>query len=87
MPEFDALKNDPQAARLMGDPDRLRQLRQAPETQKLFSMLSRTTGGNLEQAAQDASQGNTGQLLSAIRQLMADPEGAKLIQQMKDKLK
>ncbi len=86
MPNLNDMLNEKAAAKLMGDSAKLEQLRDAPETQKLFSMLSRSTGGNLEQAADHAAKGDTAQLVSAIRQLMQDPEGAKLIQKMKQKL-
>ena len=42
-------------------------------------------GGYL--CAQRAAQGDAAQLTGAIRQLMNDPEGAKLIQKMKESLK
>ena len=57
MSGFNPFLNDPQAAKLIGDSSRLEQLKDAPETQKLFSMLSRSTGGNLEQAAGKAAKG------------------------------
>ena len=84
MSGFNPFLNDPQAAKLIGDSSRLEQLKDAPETQKLFSMLSRSTGGNLEQAAGKAAKG---QLMGAIQKLLSDPEGAQLIQKMKDRLK
>ncbi len=87
MQKFDQFLNDPQASKLMSDSSKLEQLRDAPETQQIFSMLSQSTGGNLEQAAGQAAKGDTKQLVSAIRKLMHDPQGARLIQQMKDKLK
>lgn len=86
MPNFEEVLKGTQAAELMGDTARLEKLRDAPETQKIFSMLSRTTG-DLESAAARAAKGDTAQLADAIRQLMQDPEGAKLIQQMKDNFK
>ena len=86
MPNFDELLKGKEASGLMKDPARLEKLRDAPETQQIFSMLSRTTG-DLESAAQRAAQGDTAQLADAIRQLMRDPEGAKLIQKMKENLK
>ena len=87
MPSFNQFMKDPQAAKLVGDTAKLEQLKDAPETQKIFSMLSRSTGGSLEQAAGNAAKGDTQQLVSAIRQLMTDPEGAQLIQKMKERLK
>ena len=85
MPNLDELIKGKQAARLLGDKGKLEQLRDAPETQQIFSMLSRSTG-DLEAAADRAAKGDTAQLTDAIRKLMQDPEGAKLIQKMKDNL-
>ncbi len=86
MPNFEGILKGKQAAELMGDTAKLQKLRDAPDTQRVFSMLSQTTG-DLEAAAQRAAQGDAAQLTDAIRQLMQDPEGAKLIQKMKDSLK
>ena len=86
MPNFDELLKGKEAASLMKDPSKLEKLRDAPETQKIFSMLSRNTG-DLESAAQRAAKGDTAQLADAIRNLMHDPEGAKLIQKMKENFK
>ncbi len=86
MPNFDELLKGKEAAGLMKDPSKLEKLRDAPETQKIFSMLSQSTG-DLESAAQRAAKGDTAQLADAIRRLMHDPEGAKLIQKMKDNFK
>ena len=83
MPNFDELFKGKEASRLMKDPSKLEKLRDAPETQKIFSMLSQSAG-DLESAAQRAAKGDTAQLTDAIRKLMQDPEGAKLIQKMKD---
>ena len=85
MPNFDEFLKGKQAAQLMGDKGKLEKLRDAPETQQIFSMLSRSTG-DLEAAADRAAKGDTAQLTDATRKLMQDPEGAKLIQKMKDNL-
>ena len=82
MPNFDEVLKGKEASRLMKDPSKLEKLRDAPETQKIFSMLSQSAG-DLESAAQRAAKGDTAQLTDAIRHLMQDPEGAKLIQKMK----
>ena len=83
MPNFDELVKGKEAARLLGNKKKLEQLRDAPETQKVFDLLSRSAG-NLEAAADRAAKGDTAQLTDAIRKLMQDPEGARLIQKMKD---
>ncbi len=86
MPKIDELLNNRQAAGLLRDTDKLEQLRDAPETRKVFSMLSRSTGGDLEGAAERAARGDAGELADAIRQVMGSPEGAKLLQKMKQTL-
>ena len=67
--------------------EKLGQLMNEPETQKIFAMLSQSTGGNLEQAAGKAANGDTTQLMNAIRQLMQNQEAARLMEGMKRKLK
>ena len=83
MPNLDELIKGKEASRLLSDTKKLEQLRDAPETQKVFDLLSRSTG-DLEAAAGRAAKGDTAQLTDAIRKLMQDPEGARLIQKMKD---
>ena len=84
MPNLDELIKGKEASRLLGDAKKLERLRDAPETQKIFDLLSRSAG-DLEAAADRAAKGDTAQLTNAIRNLMRDPEGAKLIQKMKDR--
>ena len=86
MPNLDELLKGKEAAGLLSDTKKLERLRDAPETQKIFDLLSRSAG-NLEAAADKAAKGDAAQLTDAIRKLMQDPEGAKLIQKMKDNLK
>lgn len=85
MPDFQQVLNSEQTARLMEDSKKLEQIRNAPETQRLFQLLGQSAG-DLEQAAGRAAQGDTGQLISAIQQLMKNPEGQRLIEKMKQSL-
>lgn len=87
MPNFQDVLNSEQAAQLMKNTDKLEHIRNTPETQRLFQLLSQSAGGNLEQAANRAAQGDTATLMDAIKQLMQNPEGQKLIQHMKESLK
>ncbi len=86
MPKIDELLNSRQAAGLLKDAGRLEQLRDAPETQRIFSMLSGATGGDLEGAAERAANGDAGELADAIRRVMNSPEGARLLRKMKQTL-
>jgi len=87
VPNHGHLFDSETASGLMKDAAKLEQLRDAPETQKIFSMLSQSVDGSLEQAADAAAKGDSSELISAIRKIMQNPEGARLIRQMKDKLK
>ena len=47
MANLNGLLHNPQAAQLLSDQKKLEELRNAPETQQLFSMLQKSTGGDL----------------------------------------
>lgn len=87
MPNLDEILHSSQAAKLVENNEKLGQLMDAPETQKVFALLHQSTGGKLEQAADNAAKGDTAQLITAIKQLMRNPEAARLVEQMKSKLK
>lgn len=87
MPDFRDMLNDPRTADLLKDSGKLDRIRDAPETRRLFTLLGKSAGGDLEQAAARAAKGDADALISAIRRLMADPEGQKLIRNMHDRLK
>lgn len=86
MPNFQDFLGSEQAAKLMKNSSKLEQIKDAPETQRLFQLLSKSAGGDLEQAASRAAQGDTAALMSAIKQLMQNPEGEQLIRRMKENL-
>ena len=73
MPNFDELLQGKEASRLMKDPSKLEKLSQST--------------GDLESAAERAAKGDASQLAGAIRRLMNDPEGVKLIQKMRENMK
>ena len=86
MPNFQEMLQSEQTSKLLQDQDRLERQRDSPETRRLFELLSRSAGGDLEQAANRAAQGDASGLVSAIQRLMRDPEGQKLIQKTKQSL-
>ena len=86
MPNFQDILGSEQAAKLMKNSSKLEQLKDAPETRRLFQLLSSSAGGDLEQAANRAAQGDTAALMGAIKQLMQNPEGEQLIRRMKENL-
>ena len=83
MSNLDQFLKEEQASGLLKNTTKLERLREAPETQKIFSMLNESTGGNLERTVQD----DPAQIVSAIRQLMQNPESAALLHRMKEKMK
>ncbi len=83
MPDLKDMLNSSEAKKLTQDPAKLEQLRSSPETQRLFQLLSGHAGGDLEQAASRAALGDAGTLIAAVKELMRDPEGQKLLQTLK----
>ena len=81
MPNFDEFLKGKQAAQLMGDKGKLEKLRDAPETQQIFSMLSRSTG-DLEAAADRAAKGDTAAMVQMVNRIMESPEGAELVERI-----
>ena len=60
----------------------LEQVIHSPDAQRLMELLNRNAGGKLKTAAASAALGDTKDLLSMVRQVMADPEGAKLVERL-----
>ena len=81
----DALKQDPQAAQLLGDPAGLKALLSSPETQHLMSLLNRSAGDGLSTAAQAAAQGKPQALLGILNQVMSSQEGSQAVEELKKK--
>ena len=86
-PTLDALKKDPQAAKLLGDPAALRSLLASPETQKLMSLLNQKAGSGLQAAAQAAAKGKPEELMGLLSQIMGTPEGAHAVDSLQKKTK
>ena len=74
-------KTDPTAA-LEHNRALLEQVIHSPDAQRLMELLTRNAGGKLKTAAASAALGDTKDLLSMVRQVMADPEGAKLVERL-----
>lgn len=74
-PTLEALKKDPQAAKLLSDPAGLQALLTSPETQKLMSLLNSRAGSGLQAAAQAAAHGKPQELMGLLDQVMRSPEG------------
>ncbi len=75
-PTLDALKKDPQAAKLLRDPAGLKALLTAPETQRLMALLNQNAGGGLQAAAKAAAGGKPQALMGLLNQVMESKEGA-----------
>ena len=84
-PTLEALKKDPQAAKLLSDPAGLRALLSAPETQKLMELLNKSAGGSLQAAAQAAAKGKPQDLMGMLDQVMKSKEGAQAVEEIQKK--
>jgi len=84
-PALDALKKDPQAAKLLSDPAGLKALLSSPETQQLMAMLNRSAGDGLQAAAKAAAAGKPEALMGMLGQVMQSKEGAQAVEGIKKK--
>ena len=84
-PTLDALKKDPQAAKLLSDPAGLKALLSAPETHQLRALLNQRAGSGLQSAAQAAAKGKPEALMGLLNQVMNDPQGAQAVEGLKKK--
>ncbi len=75
-PTLEALKKDPQAAKLLSDPAGLKALLTAPETQKLMALLNQSAGSGLQAAAQAAAKGQPQDLMGMLNKVLQSKEGA-----------
>lgn len=75
-----------EAAALLRDPVRLKELLSSPETKKLMGLLSQQKG-SLDYAAQQAKKGDFSGLNEMVSQLISTKEGAELAQQVTKKVK
>lgn len=82
---LDALKKDPQAAKLLGDPAGLKALLSAPETQQLMALLNQNAGGGLKAAAQAAAGGKPAALMGLLNQVTQSKEGAAAMKNLQKK--
>lgn len=83
---WDELMKDPKAAGLLKNKALLQSLLNAPDTQRLIQLLDEKAGGDLKRAAGSAARGDPQELSGLVRQVMGSREGAKLIQQLNQKL-
>lgn len=84
---LDELMKDPKAAGLLKNKALLQSILNAPDTQRLIQLLDQTAGGDLKQAASSAAKGDASALSGLVRQVMSSEEGARLIQQLNQKVK
>lgn len=82
---LDALRQDPQAAQLLNDPNALRQLLSSPQAQALATLLLRAGGDSIRQAAASAARGDSAPLSSILSRVASDPGGAKIMEDLEKK--
>ena len=74
-------KTDPTAA-LEHNRALLEQVIHSQDAQRLMELLNQNAGGKLKTAAASAALGDTKDLLAMVRQVMQNPEGAKLVERL-----
>ena len=75
-------KNPDPAAALEQNRALLEQVVRSQDAQRLMELLNQNAGGKLKTAAASAALGNAQDLLTMVRQVMQDPEGAKLVERL-----
>lgn len=75
-------KNPDPAAALEQNRALLEQVVRSQDAQRLMELLNQNAGGKLKTAAASAALGNAQDLLAMVRQVMQDPEGAKLVERL-----
>ena len=83
---MDALKRDPQAAGLLGDPKALAALLQSNEAKTLAQLLQSVGGDGLKEAATSAAAGDGAALGKLLEKVRSDPRGAKAMENMDKKM-
>ena len=71
---IDQLRKNPAAAQKLFD---------SPDGKKLIALLTQDGGKSLQNASQQAAQGNPAEMAKMIRQLMQQPEGAALVERIR----
>lgn len=84
-PTLEALKQDPQASKLLENPTALKALLSSPETQQLVSLLKQAAGDELQGAAQAAAKGKPEALLGILNHVMDSPDGMKTVETLTKK--
>lgn len=82
---IDALKQDPQAAALLGDRKALGELLGSREAQTLAQMFRQLGGDGLQAAATSAAQGDGAALQAILGKVMSDPKGAQAMEDLRRK--
>ena len=83
---LDELKKDPRAAGLLKNRALLNELVRSPDARKLMGLLDREAAGGLQHAADSAAKGDLSALTRLIRQVAGSSEGARLVQQINEKI-
>lgn len=82
MPDLNELLQSQQAQSILHNKTAVETLQKAPQTQKLMQMLSQSVGGDLQGAADAAAKGDAAKLMGAMRKLLGDPEGQRLVEEI-----
>lgn len=79
------LGRDPKAAALLGDKKALGAILGSKEAQTLAGMFRKMEGRDLQAAARSAAAGDGKQLQAILAQVMADPAGARALEELRKK--
>ena len=85
--DLNQIMNSPEAAKLLGNKETLDALSKSPDVQKFMQMLQDKSGGSLQAVAEAAMRGDTSKLSQLVNEVSQNPEAAKAINNLNQKLK
>lgn len=85
-PNWNEMLHSPKTADLLKNKQAMESLLRSDEARKLMELLNRNSGGGLKDAAQSAMNGNAAQLMGLVQGLMKDPQSAKLVEDLNQKI-
>jgi hypothetical protein len=84
--DLEQMLNSPEAGKLLKNKEAILALSNSQDAQKLIQLLTQTSGGTLQAAADAAMKGDPSQLSRLVNEVTKSPEGAKAVSNLTQNL-
>ena len=84
--QYDQLRSSPEAKQLLENQEAIKKVLSSPDTKKLLQQLQKKDSGKLQAAAQSALQGDSAALSNLVRELSGNPEAARAMEHLNQRL-